>query len=81
LETLFSFFFCGIGFKLMALHLLGKSFTTWVMPTALFVLLIFSDRVLGFCLGPASDGLSYLCLQHSWNYRCGPSCLAFFFFF
>jgi hypothetical protein len=38
--------FSLLGFKLRALHLLGKCYTTWPMPPPLFCFSYFSDRAL-----------------------------------
>jgi hypothetical protein len=47
-----------LGFEFRAWYLTSKCTTTWVMPPALCDLLIFSDRVLPFCLGQPQTSVS-----------------------
>jgi hypothetical protein len=65
-------FFPVLGFEFRALHLLGRSSTTWVTPPALFCLSYFSDRESCFCWDGLEPPSSYLCLLCSCNYRREP---------
>jgi hypothetical protein len=49
------YFFVVLGFKLQALHLSTKHYTTWPMPLVHFSLAIFQKKFCAFCLRLASD--------------------------
>jgi hypothetical protein len=60
------FFWMVLGFKLSTLNLLGRHPTTWVMPPALFALVIFQIGSCCLCLdqpGPWSS-----CLHSLWSW-------------
>jgi hypothetical protein len=74
------FFWCGVilRFKLKVLHLLGKGSTTWTMPSAIFALGYFLDRVFHspphtsylLSLKPSFRSWSFHNLWFSWEDSC-----------
>jgi hypothetical protein len=64
----FILFLAGLGFELKALHLLGRHYTFWAMPPALFALVIFLIE------RPRSSYLHFPC---SWDDRYTPPHPAF----
>jgi hypothetical protein len=67
------FFSSGPGFKLRALHLLGRHPTAWAMILALFALVLLQVASCVF----AWMWFSYFCCLHSWDNRGVPPYLAY----
>jgi hypothetical protein len=72
-----------LGFEFRASHLICKWYTTGAMPPGLFALVllllfcfVFLDRIVCFCLSWLGLCASYLCLLHSWYYRCSLTTLS-----
>jgi hypothetical protein len=71
------FIFAVLGFELRTLHLLSRYSTTWVIPPALLLWVIFEIGY-HFILRPPWTTILRFMFSHSWDDKCMPPCPTFY---